>query len=157
MSFSGDKLLGVRFDAEQVQTAAQIASDGLLHDLGTRVQTADGKEYVFIQANGALAAADLVTFVATYDLDKVASGEYIFGVVNVAIADNGAGWIQTKGAVASAGVVDSLASGSEVASVADANLDFAAIDNDSTTDGLGSIRGITTSTVTTGKASVYLL
>ncbi|MHA2242954.1 MAG: hypothetical protein ACXACE_15225 [Candidatus Thorarchaeota archaeon] len=112
MSFAGDKLLGVRFDSEQVQTSAQISSDGLLHDLGTVVQTADGKEYVYIQANGAISANDVIGFgtaAAPYDLAPLAAAGLAFAVSPNAIADNGAGWVQTKGIVSAAADVNTAA------------------------------------------------
>lgn len=124
MAFNGSKLLGVRFT--DVQTAAEITRDGLAHDLGTRAVDNLGNEYVYVQADGAIAQYDGVDYQTDYDVSDIDAGDWYWGVAQVAIADNGAGWVLVRGA-GSANVIDATAVGSVLSRKASTGGDLAII------------------------------
>lgn len=95
MGYVGAKLLGVRLT--DVQTAAQITADGLAHPLGTRISDSLGNEFVYVQAATAIVATDVVGMAAGYI--AVVDGPFAWAVAPVAIAADGAGWVQVKGIV----------------------------------------------------------
>ncbi len=107
MAYPGYKSLGV--DLAAVQTAAELTADGPTHVLGTRVSDDVGNEFVYVQANGAITAPEIVEIKAGYDVlvTGAAAGSAWAVARGTTIADNGAGWVQVKGicdADASAGV-----------------------------------------------------
>lgn len=112
MAFPGYKRLGVRLT--QTDTTAQ-------HTLGTRVSDDVGNEYVYVQANGAIAVADIISFSASYDCAPLTGAGVAWGVANTAIADNSYGWIQVKGYVASAAVETGPADGAYLVPVTGSN------------------------------------
>jgi hypothetical protein len=97
MGFPGYKSLGV--DLAAVQTAAQLTADGPTHKLGTRVSDDVGNEFVYVQANGAIAAPEIVEMIAGYDVVVTGAGAGTAWAVarGVTIPDNGAGFVQVKG------------------------------------------------------------
>ncbi len=99
MGFPGYKSLGV--DLAAIQTAAQLTADGPTHKLGTRVSDDVGNEFVYVQANGAIAAPEIVEIVAGYDVvvHGAATGSAWAVARGTTIPDNGAGWVQVKGIV----------------------------------------------------------
>lgn len=70
--------------------------------VGTRIITGDGKEYVYVQANGAIASAGQALFVdetfqaALLSTSNDALGDSVAVAVG-AMADNDYGWVQVKG------------------------------------------------------------
>lgn len=73
-------------------------------ELGTRAKSGDGKEYIFVQANGAIVANDVVFIDEAFQADQLettvsatAFGQAV-GVAGVAFADNDYGWVQIYGA-----------------------------------------------------------
>jgi hypothetical protein len=118
MGFPGYKNLGVRLD--QVLTAAEAAETTLGkepskgHVLGTRVSDDVGNEFVWVQANGAIAVGDILSIAAGYDVAPAAAADVpAWGVATVAIADNGQGFVQVKGIV-TAGLETGVALGDEL-------------------------------------------
>lgn len=111
MGFPGYKSLGV--DLGAVQTAAQLTADGPTHVLGTRVSDDVGNEFVYVQANGAIAAPEIVEMVAGYDVVVTgAAVGYAWAVARgTTIPDNGAGWVQVKGIVDADAVAGVAAAG----------------------------------------------
>jgi len=73
-------------------------------ELGTRVHGAAGKEYVYVQASGAVAANDVVILTEAFQAAKVdttnsagAVGDKV-AVAPVAFSDDDYGWVQIYGA-----------------------------------------------------------
>lgn len=99
MAYPGYKSLGV--DLAAVQTAAELTADGPTHALGTRVSDDVGNEFVYVQANGAIVALEIVEVKAGYDVlvTGAAAGQAWAVARGTTIADNGAGWVQVKGIV----------------------------------------------------------
>jgi hypothetical protein len=102
MAFPGYKTLGV--DLSAIQTAAQLTVDGVdypTHTFGTRVSDDEGNEYVYVKANGAIAAPEIVEIAAGYDVTVTgaAVGQAWAVARGTTIPDNGAGWVQVKGIV----------------------------------------------------------
>ncbi|MDP3740371.1 MAG: hypothetical protein Q8R02_23495 [Hyphomonadaceae bacterium] len=77
-------------------------TDGRSFGLGDRFTDKDGKEYVWIQASGAITAVGYVVIIdETYQAAEVttsndAEGD-LLGVAVAAFADNDYGWVQVKG------------------------------------------------------------
>lgn len=91
----GQNAIGTAFDA--------VTTDRKF-DLGTRMKGAAGAEYVYVQANGALAATDVCIITEAGQADAIdltnsagALGTMV-GVANVAFADDEYGWVQVRGA-----------------------------------------------------------
>ena len=103
MSFPGYKSLGVRLT--RVLTAAEAADTTLGkepskgHTLGTRVSDDVGNEYVWVQANGAVVATDILAIDGGFDVAPLTGAGMAWAVAIVAIADNGQGFVQVKGVV----------------------------------------------------------
>jgi hypothetical protein len=113
MGFPGYKSLGVSLLT--ARTAAQVADTtlgkepSLDHALGTRVSDDVGNEFVWVQANGAIAVGDIVEIAAGYDVAPVSAVDKpAWGVAIVAIEDNGQGFVQVKGIVSAAAVTGVL-------------------------------------------------
>jgi hypothetical protein len=71
-------------------------------DLGTRAKGADGKEYVYVQASGAITGAGYVVVIdevhqAAHATNTTAVYGQQVGVAPVAFADNDYGWVQVFG------------------------------------------------------------
>jgi hypothetical protein len=71
--------------------------------LGDRYVNHDGKEFVFVQADGAISANDVVIITEAYQADQAdttnsasAFGDLV-GVAPFAFADDDFGWVQVKG------------------------------------------------------------
>lgn len=71
------------------------------HGVGTRMEGADGKVYIFVQAGGVIDASDAVgideDFQATALTTAAAEDGHKVGVAPVAFADNDYGWVQIRG------------------------------------------------------------
>jgi hypothetical protein len=153
MGFAGSKLLGIRFT--DVQTAAQVTSDGYAHPLGSYGEDWQGNGFVYVQANGAIGQYDGVDYVASFDVADIDAGDFYWGVAQVAIEDNGAGWVQVKGAC-TANVIDATASGSLLARVASTGGDLAAVHATGAAAGDTDGFAVSTSAVTTGLATILI-
>ena len=93
-------MAGVDFDA--VWTAGTRATKFPPFELGTRMQDADGKEYVWVQASGAITGAGFVCAIdeagqAAMATNAVALYGDRVGVALTAFADNDYGWLQVYG------------------------------------------------------------
>ncbi len=119
MGFPGYKSLGV--DLAAVQTAAQLTADGPTHALGTRVSDDVGNEFVYVQANGAIAAPEIVEIAAGYDVIVAGAATGMAWAVarGTTIPDNGAGWVQVKGIVDADGAAGVAAAGELLARTLD--------------------------------------
>lgn len=91
----------IGLDVLNTLTSAQL-DEGKGFALGDRSQNADGKEYVYVQANGAITGAGYVVVIdetyqaAMLSTSNDARGDLV-GVAPVAFADDDYGWIQVKG------------------------------------------------------------
>jgi len=153
MGFNGSKLLGVR--VTDVQTSTEITRDGLAHVLGARVTDNLGNEYTYIQADGAIGQYDGVVYEVDFDVADIDADEMYWGIAQVAIADDGAGFVLTRGA-GSANVIDATAAGSLLARVAGTGGDLAILHATGAAVGDGDAFAISTSTVGTGIATVLI-
>lgn len=103
MSFPGYMSLGARLS--RAATAAEVADTTLGKEpskflkLGTRVSDNEGNEYVWVQAQGAIAVSDIIAIDGGYDVPPLAGAGMAWAVAIVAIEDNGQGFVQVKGIV----------------------------------------------------------
>lgn len=102
--------------------------------LGQRMQDADGNEYVYVQANGAIVANDVVIYTEAFQADQAdttnsatAFGDRA-GIAAGSLADNDYGWIQIYGQ-ATANVANSCAANTALNTTATAGR----LDDDATT------------------------
>jgi hypothetical protein len=76
-------------------------TDGKGFSLGDRVCSHDGKDFVFVQAGGAIAANDAVAIAEDYQAialtTAAAEDGHKIGVAPVAFADDEYGWVQVRG------------------------------------------------------------
>jgi hypothetical protein len=98
-------MAGVDFDG--AYTAKTRGPAGTPFSLGQRMQDADGNEFVYVQANGAITAGDVVILTEAFQADALdttnsagAIGDKV-GVAKGTLADDDYGWVQIFG-VASA-------------------------------------------------------
>lgn len=83
-------------------SATTVITDGKSFGLGDRHVNHEGKEYVYVQANGAVTGAGYVCVVdeayqaAMLSTSNDAGGDLV-GIAIYAFADNDYGWIQVKG------------------------------------------------------------
>lgn len=117
----------------------------------------DGKEYVFVQADGAIAATDVVIFSEAYQADAIdttnsaaALGDRV-GVAVYAFADNDYGWVQVKGP-ATVNVATSAAANTKLNTTATAGR----IDDDATS-GAETIQGLYTTGAESSNAAAAML
>jgi len=82
-------------------TAASLASSGKAFGLGDRSTDQDGKDWVFVQASGAIAQYDVVFLSAAYAASSLSTSNDARGnlvaVAPIAFADTEYGWVQIKG------------------------------------------------------------
>lgn len=130
---------GIDFDA--VFTVGDRAKRFPPFSLGQRMQDADGNEYVYVQADGAVTGADYVVVISEAGQAAMATnatalyGDRV-GVVKAAFADNDYGWAQVYGA-ADIRVSASCAANVAIASTVTAGqLDDAAGTNTKTINGM---------------------
>ena len=119
-------LIGAEVDA--ARSATEIAQEGRGgFTLGSRLETHDGKVYVYVQANGAITGDGYVcsmdeayqaVMVDTDTAAIVALGQAV-GVAEVAFADNDYGWLQIYGPAGIRTEQDALAN-NKLAATADA-------------------------------------
>ena len=99
-------LIGTNLTAVSFATATStlpVRGGGKGFSVGTRHEDYNGKEYIFVQANSAIAAYDVVTipsdtFVAAEFSTTVANASEILGVPSYALASGDYGWVQIYGA-----------------------------------------------------------
>ena len=120
------------------------------HPLGLRVSDELGNEYVYIQANGAIAVSDSIKVDGAYDCAPLTGAGLIFAVAVVAIADNSYGFVQTRGVVV-ANVATSTADNASLTPVADSSGDFVTV---AAATGVTSAQAL--SAESGGLATVYL-
>ena len=144
----GQNALATAFD--DGDTVAQFA-------LGTRMKGAGSKEYVYVQADGAIAANDVVILTEAYQADAIdttnsagAIGD-LCGVAEGALADNEYGWIQIKGAC-TVNVASSAAANTVLNSTATAGR----IDDDATS-GAETIIGLVTTAAESSNEAAGML
>lgn len=103
---------------DETYTEDTLKTSGRGWGLGDRYTTYDGKEYVFVQANGAITGDGYVvsidrsyqaTMTDTDTAATVAEGLRV-GVAEAAFADNEYGWVQIYGACGIRSEQDALAS-----------------------------------------------
>ena len=117
MGFVGNKALGVNIST---------TSTDAIHELGLRVGTSDGGEYVYVVAgSGGVSAGQPVAIADGWTVTAAANG-FAFGAAHVAIAASSYGWVMTKGRLSSAAVATGISSGDMLAGVAASN-QFAAV------------------------------
>ena len=144
----GQNALATAFD--ESDSVAQFA-------LGTRMKGAGDREYVYVQANGAIVADDVVILDETWQADQIdttnsagAIGD-MCGVAEGAFADDDYGWIQIKGPC-NVNVATSAAANTVLNSTATAGR----IDDDATI-GAETIIGLVTTAAESGNlAAGYL-
>ncbi|MEM9969521.1 MAG: hypothetical protein AAF762_00260 [Pseudomonadota bacterium] len=102
-----------------VGAAFDVTTTRREHELGTRMRGPNGDEFVYTQADGAIAATDVVIITEAGQADAIdttnsasAIGTAV-GVANVAFADNEYGWVQVRGAT-TANVGTSSAAGDKL-------------------------------------------
>lgn len=139
------------------QTYASASAEGKGFKLGDRVKTHEGKEYVFVQASGAITGDGYVVSVdenyqaVMLDTDTaatVAEG-LIVAVAETAFADDEYGWVQVYGACGIRTEQDAAANG-KLGPTADAGQ----VDDASATPGAKYIQGMTLNTATGGADAV---
>ena len=120
---------------------------------GGRADGKDGSEWVYVHADGAIVAYDVVLIHETWEADQLdltnsgsAFGQKV-GVAAVAFADNAYGWVQVNGVCDNIGAAASCAANVSVHSTAGAGL----ID-DAGTVGAETINGLALTTAETGSA-----
>lgn len=98
----GQNAVGPEFTV--VQTLGTAVNVHPEFELGTRMKSGDGKEYVFVQANGAITANDVCLLDESFQADQIdttnsasAFGQAV-GVAPATFADNDYGWMQVYGA-----------------------------------------------------------
>lgn len=97
----GQNAIGAKFT--ETFTAGSAVNVFPPFELGTRMRGADGSEWMFVQANGAVTGAGYVctvdeTFQAAMLSTSNDAGGDLVGVAGVAFADNDYGWVQVLGA-----------------------------------------------------------
>ena len=124
-------------------------------DLGSRFTDNEGKEYIYVHANGAIVAADVVLIDEAYEADQIdttnsASGfGQVCGVALGAFTDNYYGWVQIYGVVSAINVASSCAANIAINSTATAGR----LDDDATV-GAEVVNGIVLTTAeTTGNTA----
>lgn len=83
-------------------TSAQLALNGKGWALGDRYVDYAGKEWIFVQASGAIAQYEVVTLTSAFAAVGISTSNdargNILGVAPVAFASSDYGWVQIKGA-----------------------------------------------------------
>lgn len=99
--------------AVNIDTGTTSTSSG--GELGSRYTKDDGTEWMYVHANGAISAGDVVLIDESFEADSIdttnsASGfGQPCGVASVAFADNEYGWVQIYGVCSAIGVLDAAA------------------------------------------------
>jgi hypothetical protein len=99
-------LIGTNFTAATFATATNstpVMGGGTGFTVGARASAHNGKEYVFVQSNTAIAAYDIVaipsdTFIAVRLTTATSAASEELGVAQFGLASGEYGWVQTKGA-----------------------------------------------------------
>lgn len=126
-------------------------------ELGTRLIGASGKEYVYVQANGAITANDVVIMDESFQADQIdttnsagAVGDRA-GVAPATFADDDYGWIQVYGAC-TVNVATSAAANTKLNTTATAGR----VDDDATS-GAETIFGLVTTAAEASNAAAGML
>lgn len=86
------KTLGARLNAAETDAS---------HALGTMVEANDGTLFVYVQADGAISASDLLTIDQAYQATRATIANAMtglrLGVAQIAFADNEYGWVAVSG------------------------------------------------------------
>lgn len=96
----GQNAIGAKFtEALTLGTAINVFPE---HELGTRMRGANGSEWVYVQASGAITGAGYVVVIdeawqAAMATNTTAVYGQQIGVAGVAFADNDYGWVQVFG------------------------------------------------------------
>lgn len=151
----GQNAIGVDVDtALTLGTAVNVYPEW---ELGTRVMGAGGREYVYVQANGAIVANDVVILTEAFQADQIdttnsagAVGDKA-AVAPVAFADNDYGWVQIYGAC-TVNVGTSAAANKKLNTTATAGR----VDDDATV-GSETILGLVTTAAESGNAAAGML
>lgn len=129
----------------------------LPHRVGTLQWSEDGKAYIFVQADGAITANDVVIMTEAYQADQIdttnsaaALGDRV-GVAPATFADNEYGWIQIFGPC-TANVGSSAAANTKLNTTATAGR----IDDDATS-GAETILGLYTTGAESGNEAAAIL
>ncbi|MGI9338548.1 MAG: hypothetical protein ACR2P4_08580 [Gammaproteobacteria bacterium] len=130
---------------ERIAGTGTSSNEGNEFELGTQVELDDGRVFVYVHANGAIVAGDVVLVDETWEADQIDTtnsatgfGQRV-GVATAAFADNDFGWLQINGVVASINVGTSAATNVQLNSTATAGR----IDDDATA-GSEDVLGIAT-------------
>lgn len=130
MSFPGYMSLGASL--LRAATAAEVSDTTLGKEpskflkLGTRVSDDEGNEYVWVQAQGAIAVTDIIAIDGGYDCPPLSGAGIAWAVAIVAIEDNGQGFVQVKGVVDATEKTD-VADNDELARLTDSSGDLLAM------------------------------
>lgn len=151
----GQNAIGVDVDtALTLGTAVNVFPEW---ELGTRVHGAAGKEYVYVQANGAITANDVVILTEAFQADQIdttnsagAIGDKV-AVAPATFADDDYGWVQIYGAC-TVNVATSAAANTKLNTTATAGR----IDDDATA-GAETILGLVTTAAESGNEAAGML
>jgi hypothetical protein len=94
------------------------------HKLGSVASDEQGREYMYVLANGAFAVGDIITPDGSFDFAPLSAAGIAYGVAISVVADNSYGWIQTKGQCDVANLATSTADNAQLERVTDANGDL---------------------------------
>ena len=138
--------------------SSQADDEGRGHGLGDRVRDEAGKEYVYVQANGALTSGDVVQIDEAYQASPIttttsagAVGDKC-GVTVFTFADNEYGFVQIYGPVAAINVGSSAAANTKLNTTATAGR----LDDDATA-GSETILSIVTTGAESGNFAAGIL
>ena len=120
---AANRALGIDFT--RTYTGNEEVESGFT--LGARAQSHDGNVYVFVQAQGAIAAFDVLEMKTGYDVLPLAGAGVASFVAQVAIANNERGWVLAQG-VGSAAAASAVAADDQLDRLTDGSgqLDVAA-------------------------------
>lgn len=144
-------MAGTDFDG--AYTAKARGPVGTPFTLGQRMQDADGNEFVYVQADGAITANDVVILTEAFQADQIdttnsagAIGDKV-GVAKGTLADDQYGWVQIYG-TCTVNVASSCAANTKLNTTATAGR----IDDDATS-GAETILGLTTTAAESSNAA----
>lgn len=141
-----------------IGAAADYLSTEADFTVGERAKGKDGSEFVYVQANGAISANDVVIIDEDWQADQIdttnsagALGDKV-GVARAAFADNEYGWVQVHGVCDAINVGTSAAANTKLNTTATAGR----IDDDATA-GAETIAGLYTTGAESGNAAAGVL
>lgn len=138
-------------------TEDEMKANGRAFKLGDRLETYDGKVYVFVQADGAITANDVVLITEAYQADQIdttnsasAIGDKV-GVAPATFVDDDYGWVQIYGPC-TVNVGSSCAANTKINSTSTAGR----VDDDATT-GAETIFGLVTTAAESSNEAAGML